>query len=442
MTDFFSRSSRFLGMTTRRGDPLVGYEDEYQFNGTFDDLIESSWTWASFFEFAHGKKLWTSPDVWIETYTTANQHDIHTLHNGYDIVFCMKIEAIGEGGHHLEVYSTSSALACSTVEGLCRMILVTTNILSEVSLKGSYEELHGQVRPFCMSAEALTGFLAAASQKIEKLCIQCAILAEDHCQALAASSMPLYLENCVLHDTNNAFQEALRENRGPSSLHISGTMVLSTIAGYLRPRPLGGALSLAGNTSLKILSIMMYRSEAQYWLEEGGIDALIHDLTLNRGLVKLELTDIPFDDVKWTMLCQSLRNHPTLETLAFHVCRLGPAGQMSNGSKIQRTRDVVTMLKHNTVLRDIIQPCWDQRICENEVVPRLRLNRFRSHIATTPGISGALLSRALYTFREEPELLWELLSVNRDTALQGVVARQEQQLQEQELEEQELQEQD
>jgi hypothetical protein len=180
------------------------------------------------------------------------------------------------------------------------------------------------------------------------------------------------------------------------------------------------ATALEGNS--RVTGLRLSATSATSDAEKG---AIFRSLAENKGLVKLDLYHRSISDENWTILCQSLKGHPTLTSLDLRYKR---PGWLSDEQKSLRTRVLAEMMHENRVLLTIdLEPYKrDAQIYEESILPYLETNLYRPRVL---GIKKAdialrrpLLGRALQTesVRNKSNLLWMLLSGNQDVVVQSI----------------------
>jgi hypothetical protein len=240
-------------------------------------------------------------------------------------------------------------------------------------------------------------------------------LNEEQIRALATTEflpgMEVILQRCSLSDDNGchaAFVECLQRDRGPTVMDRCNIdcRVLAT--------------ALEGNS--RVTGLRLSATSATSDAEKG---AIFRSLAENKGLVKLDLYHRSISDENWTILCQSLKGHPTLTSLDLRYKR---PGWLSDEQKSLRTRVLAEMMHENRVLLTIdLEPYKrDAQIYEESILPYLETNLYRPRVL---GIKKAdialrrpLLGRALQTesVRNKSNLLWMLLSGNQDVVVQSI----------------------
>jgi hypothetical protein len=235
------------------------------------------------------------------------------------------------------------------------------------------------------------------------------VLSEDHCLALATMSrldVELNLNWCSLsNNAAGAFVDCLQSDRGPVNL-VMGEIGSQIIAS-----------ALTGNSRVTLFN------PAYGWTDDAEKAVLFRALANNRGLVELNLYGHPISDENWTILCESLQAHPTLTNL--NLCATVPTGAaiiFSDEQKTHRTRVLVEMMQHNTVLQTITTLSEDERdkqIYTEEIRPNLETNLYRPRVHAIKKtldrpFREKVLGRAVYSVRSNPNLVWMLLSENVD----------------------------
>jgi hypothetical protein len=230
--------------------------------------------------------------------------------------------------------------------------------------------------------------------------------------------MEVILHDCSLSDDNGchaAFVECLQCDRGPTQLDncTIGCRVLAT--------------ALEGNS--RVTGLVLGDDWAASDARKG---AMFRSLAENKGLLELDLRSCSISDENWTILCQSLKGHPTLTSLdlrdtsprGLHGARI----ELSGEQRAQRTRVLAAMVQENQVLLtiDLNRDERDEQIYAESILPHLETNLYRPRVL---GIKKAdialrrpLLGRALQTHsvRSKSNLLWMFLSGNQDVVVQSI----------------------
>ena len=123
---------------------------------------------------------------------------------------------------------------------------------------------------------------------------------------------------------------------------------------------------------------------------------LVESFQANTGLVELTVST-EFDDFDFPTLCHSLRSHPTLKSLAVYIPASSGPRVLSEENKTILLEGMHGLLKTNTVLHTIELP-WcliGTPIYEEEMVPRLEMNRFRRHFLAIKAAPGELRIKLL-----------------------------------------------
>jgi hypothetical protein len=157
---------------------------------------------------------------------------------------------------------------------------------------------------------------------------------------------------------------------------------------------------------------------------------LFRALANNRGLVELNLEDISISDQNWSILCESMKAHPTLTTLGLEDTRpWSPDGVptiMSDEQKIHRTRALAEMMKENKAVHTVFFSAndRDQQIYTEEIHPYRVTNIYRPRVLDVKKTQDRpfrekVLGRAVYSVRSNPNLVWMLLSENVDAFIRS-----------------------
>jgi hypothetical protein len=155
------------------------------------------------------------------------------------------------------------------------------------------------------------------------------------------------------------------------------------------------------------------------------------------------LEDTPISDDNWSILCESLKAHPTLTNLNLLDTRpSNPVDAdddddddddeddeedpedtilLSDEQKSHRTRLLAEMMKANTILRTILLTDHehDDQIYTEEISPYLETNLYRPRVVAVKKthmreFRKKVLGRALDCVKSKPNLVWMFLSQNVD----------------------------
>jgi hypothetical protein len=234
-------------------------------------------------------------------------------------------------------------------------------------------------------------------------------LDEDHCRALgdySRTGLEIELKSCTVMDTGvSALAEALRRNQGPTKIDY-GNIDYCVLADGLR-----------GNTRLKSFrpEITVHSNGMDRDTADRELLAIADALRENQGLVDLNLYSSSMTDETYSVVCNSLKAHPTLEVLGLES--FGPM------------RPLVDMMKVNTSIHTI-HP--DHHFIGNDVYresihPYLETNRLRPRVCaiqkTLPiAYRAKVLGRALLAARTNTNSFWMLLSGNAEVAFPATPA--------------------
>jgi hypothetical protein len=337
-------------------------------------------TWDAFHSFARQKLVWMTPDVYV------------CIFNGYLPGRVLTLGA-SESTTSMRVYvtpGTAAATATATCDFLVRLLATCEE--RDLDISGG-----DRVVATPLSGASLSLFFQESREVLRKVVLSCMVLSEELCLALATMSrldVEVTLDWCSLADDSaGAFVECLQSDRGPVNLHcckIDGQII---------------ANALTGDSRVTRLQPPFVRTD----------DAImLRALANNRGLVYLYLPDHSISDENWTILCQSLKAHPTLTSLNLEYT-------VPRGQKTHRTRALVEMVQRNTVLHSIQLAATDrhQKIFREEIRPKLETNLYRPRVRAIKKTKDRpfrekLLGRALHSVRSNPNLVWMLLSENVD----------------------------
>jgi hypothetical protein len=239
---------------------------------------------------------------------------------------------------------------------------------------------------------------------------------EDHVRALdtaGRTDLQIKYDTCDFTDAGlDVLLDSLRNNRGPTKIY-SHNISSRRLAGALRE-----------NRSLEELALYSDLKKEDLILEEDkenneGLHDLFQALKENRGLVRLAFGARFISDKNWSVLCDALGKHPTLECLDLW----GTVGDIQDAAqKTTRMQSLLKMLQVNTMVHTIkLTPTeCDMHIYTNAILPRLKKTpQFHSVSQTRGVLRSKLLGRALYSVNDNPTLLWMFLSNNIPTAFAG-----------------------
>ena len=222
-------------------------------------------------------------------------------------------------------------------------------------------------------------------------------------------NLAITLHNCRLTAEGPILCNGIRRNRGPTSLEQC----------HFNARPLAEALR--GNTRIKHLVSRLGVISAK------ELRFLLQALAENLCIEELNLEATGITDEGWTIMCQSLANHPALDclhlmcTATFGIDSSWRLLLLSEARKSHRTQCLVEMLKVNTIVKHIhmIDAEYDETIWRDEIIPRLEMNRLRPRIVAVKKTQGTLraplFGRALHTIRDNNTFLFMMAKGNVDS---------------------------
>jgi hypothetical protein len=257
------------------------------------------------------------------------------------------------------------------------------------------------------SAPSLSIFLGG-SPLLQCVTIQGFSFEEAHCRALAnleRTDLDIRFGACSLdaQDSEEKFIEWLRH----------GQVVIALVWCNMKSSILS---ALSGNSSIKML---MINADGECgWDQIRSLAQLLPD---NKGITELSLislTDCLISDEGWRLLFCSLWTHPRIHTVK--LLHNGIESSLSAESTASRMHEVLQMLRRNSVVQtiDLSAELKDEEIYQNQIVPRLEMNRScfeeqrRALKRADPCIRGQLLGRALHVVRYNPDLFFLFLSEN------------------------------
>jgi len=253
------------------------------------------------------------------------------------------------------------------------------------------------------------------------------VLDENHCRSLVTdniSELQIELDACGVTDAGKeVILDGIRRNRGPSCLSNC----------EFDTRSLADSLIETSVTFLELLKDDINSKE--------DLRYLLQALEANIGLTTFTVNGT-VDDENWSLMCQSLSNHPALDHLNVRLtsdhdassllAANGGTMKMAEARRTRRTQGLVEMLKVNTILTriDTTDEGCDERILQNKVHPRLELIKFRPRIVAVKKAKGTqrvpLFGRALHTVNGNNTFLYVMIKGNVDlfTGLSRVRMRQ------------------
>jgi hypothetical protein len=241
----------------------------------------------------------------------------------------------------------------------------------------------------------------------------------NHCRVLGEYSRPgldIELTRCKFTNAgSSALAEVLGRNQGPTKLDEC-SMDNSVLANGLR-----------GNSRLKnfkpIISVNVEVVGHQ------GLLAIAGALKENKGLVDLNLRCCSLTSETWGAVCNSLKTHPTLQTLEFRPMWTFGRSRCTPAILKLRIQALVDMVKVNMSIHTI--HLHDQyskhELFRGSVIPYLETNMFRLRVRaiqkTIPfAYRAKVLGRALLAVRSDPNRFWMLLSGNAEVAFPSTTA--------------------
>jgi hypothetical protein len=262
-----------------------------------------------------------------------------------------------------------------------------------------------------INAPAMASLLEQC-QSLETLELKNLPLDENHCRVLGDYSRPgleIELSNWRFTDAGTiALVDVLRRSQGPTKLDRCYADY-SVLADGLR-----------GNSRLKSFRPRIYST-----IDVGKRELLpiASALKENRGLVELNLSYGCFreNDETWSVICDALKTHPTLEVLNL-------SSSLTVAAKIpavitSRMQALLDMVKINLSIHTIrLKDHYSrQELFQGWVIPYLETNRLRPRLLaiqkTRPiAYRAKVLGRALLAAHTNANSLWMLLSGNAEVA--------------------------
>jgi hypothetical protein len=387
MQALFRPSTRYRDSRNRGRLPEGWTEVELLPGLTIENFLATGVTWGDFCLFLRNKIVWMTPDVYLCNTYLPGTSDSLVLRLGVNV-----------GNISLRVYTTlatADAAATATCDFLVR--LLATCEQHDLCILGSRIAVP-------LSGAGLSLFFQESRDDLRKVTLQSINLSENQCLALTTMSrldVELNINYCRLaDDTAGAFVECLQSDRGPVKMSYCGidSQVLAS--------------ALTGDSRVTRLTQGSQRAN------DAGMAVLFAALANNRGLVELELGGCFMNDDNWTILCESLKAHPSLTILN----RIGTGPSRSHTEqKAHRTQLLAEMVQRNTVLHTIhlFAHQRDEQIYAQMIRPYLEANLYRPRafaVKKTKEIPlrEKVLGPALYCVKSNPNLVWMFLSENVD----------------------------
>jgi hypothetical protein len=363
---------------------------------TIENVLATGITWEDFRLFCRDKVVWMTPGVYLSFHYDAGDPTVLSL--GGDVVGILITNLYV---HVTE--DTAAAAATATCDFLVR--LLATSDKRDVCIAGRCNAV-----PLPLSGAALSLFLQESRSCLRKVTLYDMALTEDQCRALATMSrldVELVMFFCSLvDDAAGAFVECLHSDKGP--IKLNGCEIDNQIL----------ASALTGKSRVTRLELVPVNDT------EHGMN--FRALANNRGLLNLFLQFNSISDENWTILCESLKAHPTLTSLnlSYTRPRIPTGGRIAvtdDDQKTRRTRVVAEMVQHNTVLHRIPLSGHerDEQIYTESIRPHLETNLYRPRVLAVKKTIARpfrekVLGRALYAVKSNPNLVWMFLSENVD----------------------------
>lgn len=117
-----------------------------------------------------------------------------------------------------------------------------------------------------------------------------------------------------------------------------------------------------------------------FWLQGDAMTCFCHAISENTALVKLTLQYLDVSDEGWMLLMQSLRNHPTLQSLslAFTDNFVDNYRRLTPERRVQRTQAVLDLVRANSILHEVTWPEFQKNeSLMLEIQAALKANRAR-----------------------------------------------------------------
>jgi hypothetical protein len=403
MEALFRPTTRFRDSLRNSGGHLPkGFTEVELLPGlTVENVRATGVTWEDFHRFLRYKIVWITSEVFVGSGLIK--------HRGYPMFF-----AVGGGGTRLVVrVVAANAEATATVSATCNFAV---RLLATYERPGLYINGRDNVSS-PISGAGLSLFFQESRESLRQVTLECMVLNEDQCLALATMSrvgVKLEILGCSLsNDAAGAFVECLQSDRGPVELircNIESQVLTSALTGNSRVTKFQPIYKrVRNNADMAILFAALFN---------------------RRGPVNLDISRFHMSHDNWSFLCESLKAHPTLTSLDLRNTMpwrrsCADASVVSDEEKSHRTRLLAETMKENITLHTVhlSEDERDEQIYKESILPYLGMNLYRPRVLAMNKVDislrRAFLGRALQTdsVRNDSNLLWMFLSGNP-----GVVA--------------------
>jgi hypothetical protein len=376
-----------------------------------DLVMNGQCTWKDFMEALGHRIVWISENAYLDVCHLGGVGGIIN----YSRVLCVDADAEIGDQIRFEIWAASALQASTACHILYR--LLTTSGARMIESQSTFHP--GSTRPECPFPGIALSQLIEECPSLTYLHLEDFTLNEEIVRALGAgavTNIKIALVNCTTNISGtSALIESFRSNLGPTQL-LRCDISSENLADGLR-----------GNDNVKILKLRSIEP-----ITEGDMRNLVQSLSQNQGLVELNFGYHAFCDENWSILCQSIARHPTLELVdVSSQIPIFPGGNervvpLSETQKTRRAKMLLEMLKVNTVLRDITMSMQDcnQQILYVEIFPRLLINRYRPRVreirTQDHTLRAKLLGRALYSVNGNPSIILLFLSSHKEHLLRGI----------------------
>jgi hypothetical protein len=380
-----------------RGNLPEGYTEVELLPGlTIENVWATGVTWDEFHRFLCHKVVWMTTNVYVSFQRTYEDPLVLGLGGDFHTSMLVRVRS-----------GTAAAAATVTCDFLLRLLATCEH--HNVIINGCSD---GASTP--LSGAGLSLFFQESRGSLRQVTLTKMALNADQCLALTTMSrldVELRIHICTpADDAAGAFVECLKSDRGPVKL-ISCEIDSQTIAH-----------ALTGDSRVTKLKPFFYYGRSN----DAETDVLVAALANNRGLLHLDLQYCHISDDNWSILCESLKAHPTLTNLnlRFTSPRRPTAGVrnvLTDEQNTHRTRLLAEMMEQNVVLRtiDLSRHEHDEQIYTEEILPYLETNLYRTRVlavnkAIERPFREKVLGRALGCVKSNPNLVWMFLSENVD----------------------------
>jgi hypothetical protein len=320
-----------------------------------DLVMNGQCTWKEFTEALGNKIAWIDGNTYLDVCHLGHVLSVDANSKSIDTI-------------HVEVWAASTAQAFNACHVLFRLLTASgaRMVENDTTAQQSFDSPRCPFSALALSHQGSNRHICLFSCLVlSQLIEQCPCLIRIYISGFslpggivralwfaAGTNIEIVLESCrTVFTGTTALVESLRRNQGPTQI-IGCNISPSDLADGLRGNDKVNLLKLSGGSVTN----------------DGSMRKLVQSLSRNYGLEELDFDTHTFCDENWSILCQSIASHPSLERM--DVSREltgmdvgGPifsfytgnerCGSLPETQKTRRAEKVLEMLKVNTVLHNI-----------------------------------------------------------------------------------------